>query len=139
MIKSYRMGSIEERKFPTLLFITLTFIIGNWLFKSTVVDILSIFYFGYGLALLISYILLHFQIKISLYATAVSGLIGFAMYYSYYFQLNLLILIALLFILSGLVITSNLKLKAHKCSEVTYGASLGLLSQLLVFILYYNI
>ena len=35
------MSTIEERKFPTLLFISLTYIIGNWLFKSNIVDILA--------------------------------------------------------------------------------------------------
>lgn len=138
MVESYKMDSIEERKFPTLLFITLTFIIGNWLYKSTVVDILSIFYFGYGLALLISYILLQLNMKISLHATAVSGLIGFVLYYSYYFQINLLVILAPLFILCGLIITVLLKARAHKLNEVVYGSLVGFASQLLIFIVYYN-
>ena len=139
MVVSYQMDTIEERKFPTLLFITITFITGNWLYKSSVVDILSIFYFGYGIALLISYVLLHLEIKISLHAIAVSGLVGFAIYYSYFFQINMLFLIAPLFVLSGLIVTSRLKLKAHKFSEVLYGYSIGMLSQIFLFIIYYNI
>lgn len=139
MIQSYYMESIEERKFPTLLFISLTFIIGNWLYKSNVVDLLSVFYFGYGIALILSYILLLINIKISLHAVAVAGLIGFLMYFSYFYQINLLFLIAPFIFLSGLIVTARLKLEAHKMSEVIYGYSIGLLSQIIYFTVYYNI
>jgi len=47
MINSYHMVTIEERKFPLLLFISISFIIGHWLYKSTIVDILALFFFGY--------------------------------------------------------------------------------------------
>ena len=82
MIESYHMKNIEERKFPTLLFISISYILGNWLYKSTVVDVLSLFYFGYGLVLIFAYIFLHFKIKISLHTAAIGGLIGFLIYFS---------------------------------------------------------
>ena len=87
------MDTIEERKFPTLLFISLTYIIGNWLFKSSIVDILALFYFGFGLGLIISYIMLYLKTKISLHAASIGGLIGFLLYFSYYYKINLLIII----------------------------------------------
>lgn len=138
MVNSYYMETIEERKFPTLLFITITFIIGNWLYKSNIVDLLSVFYFGYGIALLISYILLHLNIKISLHATGIAGLVGFVAYFSYFYQVNMLIIIAPLFVLSGLIVTARLQLRAHKMSEVVYGYSIGLISQLIFFVVFYN-
>ena len=49
MINSYHMITIEERKFPTLLFISISFIIGNWLYKSSIVNLLALFFIGYGL------------------------------------------------------------------------------------------
>jgi len=137
MIKSYYMDTIEERKFPTLLFISLTYIIGNWLFKSSIVDILALFYFGFGLGLIISYIMLYLKTKISLHAASIGGLIGFLLYFSYYYKINLLIILILLFILSGLISTSRLKLKAHKLSEVIFGFTIGVSTQIIVFLVYY--
>lgn len=139
LIQSYYMNSIEERKFPTLLFISLTYIIGNWLFKSSIVDILALFYFGYGLGLIVTYILLHLKIKLSLHALAVSGLAGFLICFSYSYKINLLLVLIVLFILSGLISTSRLILKAHKLKEIVIGYSVGILTQIIVFVLYYMI
>lgn len=136
MIKSYHMDSVEERKFPTLLFISISYIIGNWLLKSNVVDLLSLIYYGYGLALIFSYILLFFQIKISLHTTAISGLLGFLIYFSYFYKINLIILLAVLFALSGIIGSSRLKLKAHNLKEVSLGYVVGLGSQIIVFAFY---
>lgn len=136
MINSYHMESIEERKFPTLLFISISYIIGNWLFKSNVVDLLALIYYGYGLALIFSYILLYFQIKISLHTAAISGLIGFLIYFSYFYKINLIIILAVLFALSGIIGSSRLKLKAHNLKEVGLGYVIGLSSQFIVYMIY---
>jgi membrane-associated phospholipid phosphatase len=133
------MDSLEERKFPTLLFISLTYIIGNWLYKSSIVDVLALFYFGYGLGLIITYIFLHLKIKLSLHALAVSGLAGFLICFSYSYKINLLLVLIILFILSGLISTSRLILKAHKLKEIVIGYSVGILTQIIVFLLYYII
>ncbi|MFK5959459.1 MAG: hypothetical protein QM495_11405 [Lutibacter sp.] len=139
MIDSYHMVSIEERKFPTLLFISISFILGNWLYKSNVVDILSLFYFGYGLVLIFSYLMLYFKLKISLHTAAIGGLIGFLFHFSYYYKLNLIILLSLLFLISGLIASSRLRLQAHKTREVILGFILGIISQFMVYFIYYII
>lgn len=139
MIDSYHMVTIEERKFPTLLFVSISFILGNWLYKSNIVDILSLLYFGYGLSLLFSYLLLHYKLKISLHTSAAGGLISFIIYFSYTYQLNLIVLISILFIVSGLIASSRLRLKAHNVSEVLLGFLFGLVSQLIVYTIYYII
>ncbi len=139
MIDSYHMVTIEERKFPTLLFISICYILGNWLFKSTVVDILSLFYFGYGLLLIFSYALLHFKIKLSLHTSAVGGLIGFLIYFSYHYKINLIILFSIFFLLSGLIATSRLRLNAHTIREVFLGYTISILSQFIVYAIYYII
>lgn len=136
MINDYNMGSIEERKFPTLLFTGITLIIWNWLHKTALVDLLALFYLGYAVFLLISYIFLYFKFKVSLHMSAIGGLIGFMIYFSYSYQLNLTILLIVLFILSGIIGTSRLKLNAHNITEVTLGFILGLLTQILVYIVY---
>lgn len=136
MIDSYHMTTTEERKFPLLLFVSITFFIGYWLLKSTVVDLLSLFYFGYGLGLSIAYILLYFNIKVSLHTAAISGLIGFIAYLSFYYKINLIIILAILLLLNGIVATIRLRLKAHKFNEILLGFILGLLTQFLVYFIY---
>jgi len=130
------MVTIEERKFPLLLFISITIFMGYWLLKSTVVNLLSLFYFGYGLGLIITYVLLYFKIKVSLHTSAISGLIGFVICFSFYYKVNLIILLVALLLLNGLLASSRLRLNAHKLNEVIIGFFLGLLSQFLIYFIY---
>jgi len=139
MIDSYHMVTIEERKFPTLLFITTCYILGNWLFKSTVVDILSLFYFGYGLVLISAYVLLYNNLRISLHTAAVGGLIGFLIYFSYHYKINLIILLSIFFLISGFIASSRLRLQTHTTFEVVLGFMIGILSQFLVYYIYLSL
>jgi hypothetical protein len=130
------MTTIEERKFPTILFISISIFIGYWLYKTTVVNLLALFYFGYGICLIGSYILLYFNRKISLHTAAIGGLVGFLIYLSLYYKINLTILLIVLFILSGIIASARLKLNAHILKEVFWGYLLGLFSQVIVFLIY---
>ncbi len=136
MIKSYYMVTIEERKFPLLLFISITFILGHWLYKSTIVDLLSLFFFGYGLSLIGVSLFLYLKIKISLHTLAISGLIGFLIYFSYFYKINLITILAILFVLVGLVASARLSLRAHQLNEVLLGGLVGLGAQFLVYFIY---
>jgi len=136
MIYSFQMNTIEERKFPVLLFISISYIIGNWLFKSSIVDLLSLLFFGYGLGLIFLYIILYLKKKISLHSTAIGGLIGFLIYFSFHYKLNMIIVFSILFILSGIIGSSRLKLKAHNLSEISLGYLLGIISQFIVYFIY---
>lgn len=136
MINSYHMVSIEERKFPTLLFISISLFIGYWLYKSSIVDILALMFFGYCLSLICTSIFLYFKLKISLHAMAISGLIGFLIYYSYYYKINLTPILALLFVIGGLVASTRLRLRAHHLNEVILGSIVGLTAQFIVYIVY---
>lgn len=137
MINSYHMVTIEERKFPTLLFISISFIIGNWLYKSLIVDILALLFFGYGLGLICTSIFLYLKLKISLHTLAISGLLGFLIYFSYFYKINLLPIMALLFVLGGLVASARLRLQAHQLNEVILGGVVGFASQFSVYCVYY--
>lgn len=136
MIKSYHMVTIEERKFPLLLFISISFIIGHWLYKSTIVNLLSLFFFGYGLGLIFISLFLYLRIKISLHTMAISGLVGFLFYFSYFYKINLLGIIAALFILAGIIGSARLRLRAHQLNEVLLGGFVGLGTQFLVYYIY---
>lgn len=136
MIKNYHMVTIEERKFPLLLFISISFIIGHWLYKSSIVDLLSLFFFGYGLSLICISMFLYLKIKISLHTSAISGLIGFLIYFSYFYKINLIGILAVLFVLVGLVASARLRLRAHQLNEVLLGCFVGFSAQLIVYFIY---
>lgn len=136
MINSYYMVTIEERKFPLLLFIAIAFIIGNWLYKSTIVDILSLFFFGYGLSLICVSLFLYLKVKVSLHTLGVSGLIGFLIYFSYFYEINIITILAALFVLAGIVASARLKLRTHQLIEVLLGGVIGIAAQLIVYFIY---
>jgi len=91
------------------------------------------------LLLIFSYALLHFKIKLSLHTSAVGGLIGFLIYFSYHYKINLIILFSIFFLLSGLIATSRLRLNAHTIREVFLGYTISILSQFIVYAIYYII
>ncbi|MDV7186168.1 hypothetical protein R3X25_02650 [Lutibacter sp. TH_r2] len=137
MISSIQSATIEERKFPTSLMIAISLILTNWLFKNQIVDLLALFFLGFGIALSIAYLLLHVKIKISLHAIGISGLIGFLLYFSYVYRINFILIYILLFVLAGFIISARLKLRAHTAKEVFLGFFVGLLSQLATFGVFY--
>lgn len=139
MIESYDIPTVKERKFPLLLFICTSAIIGNYLFKTKLVPILAISCFAYIIALLICYFLLNLKIRISLHVITISSACVFIAFFSYYYKINLLILIGIFCILTGLVITSRLILKAHTSTEVYSGLIIGIASQLIMFLFFTRI
>lgn len=136
LINNYHLTTIEERKFPTLLFISISLFIGQWLYKTSVVNILALYYVGFGICLIITYFLLYTKKKISLHAAAIGGLIGFLLFFSYHYKINLILLLIPFFILSGIIATARLQLKAHSMTEIFIGFLLGISTQLVTYMAY---
>lgn len=136
LVKSYHLSTIEERKFPTILFLSITMFIGQWLYKTSVVNILALYYIGFGICFILTYILLYIGRKVSLHAAGIGGLIGFLLFFSYHYKINLIQLIIVSFILSGVIASARLQLKAHNMPEVIIGFLLGLSTQLLTYSTY---
>lgn len=136
MIDAYEMKTIEERKFPLLLFTILSYLLGILLYRTHLIEELSIFYFGMTLTLLISYLLLYIRFKISLHSIGIGGLIGFLGVLSYIYELNLITVLAFFFILAGIIVNARLKLKAHTSNEVYIGFLVGVVIQIIVYTIY---
>ncbi len=136
LIKSYHLDTIEERKFPILFFVILSFMIGKMLLNIQIVDLLAYSFFGIALALSFTYLLFYTKIKTSLHTLGMGGIIGFIIIMSIEYQLNFNLIIAALFILTGLIAVSRLKLKAHLAKEVYTGFFLGIVTQLISYQLY---
>ena len=136
VISSLHLENIQERKFPIMFFISISILISTLLKKIPSLMELSLFFYGMTLSLIIVYILLYTKFKASLHMIGISGLTGFFICFSYQFQVNLLLFIAFLLILSGAIATSRLKLKAHNLREIYWGALIGIASEFTVFIIY---
>ncbi len=139
MIHSFHLSSIEERKFPLLLFAFLAIVIGRMLFKLVLVNDLAIYFIAGGFSMLLAYWFLWLKIKVSIHTIGVGGLIGFIIQMSMIFYQNYLIILALLFVLFGVVANARLKLKAHSFREVLWGLIFGIIPQLFIPFIYQNI
>ena len=139
LIDDYHLRSINERKFPVLFFIMLSFLIGRALIAINIVDLLAFSFFGVAFALSFTYLLFNLKIKTSLHTLGIGGIIGFVMVMSYEYQLNFNAFLAGLFVLAGLIGISRLALNAHRPKEVYIGFVLGIVSQWMSFQIYQNI
>jgi len=139
MISDYHLRNIEERKFPVLFFIMLSFLLGRAMVSTQIADLLAFSFFGVAFALSFTYLLFNIKVKTSLHTLGIGGIIGFVMVMSYEYSLNFNSLLAGLFIIAGLIGVSRLALNAHRPKEIYIGFVLGLISQVISFQIYQNI
>ena len=138
LINDYHLRSIDERKFPILFFIMLSFLIGRAMTSIQIADLLAFSFFGVAFALSFTYLLFNIKIKTSLHTLGIGGIIGFVMVMSYEYQLNFNSIIAGLFIIAGLIGVSRLALNAHRPKEIYIGFLLGIICQFISFQIYQN-
>lgn len=139
MIQSYHMHSIVERKFPLLLFAFISVLMSRMLFKMQFINDLAFYFVAGALALVLSYLFLWLRTKVSIHTLGVGSIIGFVMYISYTYQINLLWFLGILFLFFGLIARARLALEVHTFSEVILGLFIGILTQVLVPYLFQNI
>ena len=129
MISSFHLTTIEERKFPVLFFILLSFMIGKMLLNIRIVDLLAYSFFGTAFALTTTYLVFKKNIKTSLHTLGAGGITAFLIIMSYEYQQNFNLIIAISFTLSGIIAVSRLKSNAHVAKEVYFGFLIGFISQ----------
>jgi hypothetical protein len=135
LISSFEIKETRERRIPVLCFLSISLVLGKGLYRLADFQLLSFIFIGGFVALSITYLLLFLNFKTSLHVLGASGFTTFIILISYYYSLNLIGLIALLFFLTGLLGTARLILKAHKPIELIAGFIIGTSSMLLSFIL----
>ncbi|MEN8123842.1 MAG: hypothetical protein ABFR32_01845 [Bacteroidota bacterium] len=133
LIHSFQLKTIEERKFPIIFLIVLTFMLGKMLLSTNIVSLLGLSFYGSSVALTIVFILFSINFKTSLHTLGIGSIIGFTMVMSIDYQINLTLLIAFLIIIFGFLATSRLALKAHQAKEVYLGVFLGIITQLMIY------
>ena len=130
MIKSFHLATIEERKFPILLFAFIGILIGKLLFKTDHINNLALFFIAGGLSFILIYFFLLFKLKVSIHTSGIGSLIGLVMTTSILYHYNYLFLIAALFVLFGFIANARIKLQAHVFKEVIIGVIIGVLTQI---------
>jgi MFS family permease len=136
LIEDYQLRTIEERKFPILFFIILSFLIGRTLLNIGIVDLLAFSFFGTAFGLSLVYLLFALGLKSSLHMLGIGGIIGFVAVMSFEYQLNFNALLASLFLVAGLIGVARLSLEAHTPKEIYAGFLVGALAQWLGYELY---
>ena len=132
LIKSYKVYAIKERKIPISLMIALFYVLGNTLSKITMIRDLGILFYATSLGLIVIYLLFVFKIKTSLHLLSLGISVGFFMLLSTQYLISFLPVILILILISGLLASARLYLKAHTPREVYLGFLLGVISPFII-------
>lgn len=133
LIKSFNAETIQERKIPIAMMIVLFYLLGNNLYGITNLVDLGLLFYATTLGLVIIYLLFAFKLKTSIHLTSLGITTGFFFILNLIYNQNLIIVIIAALILSGIVASARLHLKAHTPKEVYLGFVLGFLSPIIVF------
>jgi len=132
-INSYQVFSIKERKVPLFFMIALLFSLAQLFKKLNAVEDLSYLFYGIVLGLVITYLLFFLKIKSSLHLLSIGGATSYFLIFQMIHQVNLIPIVIIFILLSGLLASSRLYLKAHTVKEVYIGFFLGFTCQFIVY------
>lgn len=135
IIKSFQVESIRERKVPLFLMLLIFYFLGWILINIPDFKDLGIMFYGTNFALAIIYVLFFFKIKTSLHVVSMSSALGFFLIYGGVNSILILPIACVILVLTGLVASSRLHLKAHSRTEIYLGFFLGLITQYLSYLL----
>ena len=133
-IKDFQVSTIKERRFPVIFMILLLYFLGNTIIQIPTIRNLGILFYGTSLSLICIYILFSVKLKSSLHLVSMGNMIGFFLIMTNINSLSMLPIIILLVLLSGILASSRLYLKAHTPVELLIGFSLGIVCQFILFI-----
>ena len=136
LIKSYNASSITERKFPVIFMIVLFFFIGKILNQTHITREISYLFFGTSLALSLVYILFITKLKTSLHLLSIGSALGFFLVLQTIHNISITPLIAVFFLLAGVLASARLHLKAHTPTEVYLGFFMGIVFQFIVYTIF---
>jgi len=125
--------SIKERIYPMLISSGIYFIILYKIIPQNYINEVYYFFIGLLTAAIAILVLLFLKFKASLHLLGMGSILLFLIGLSIHFEINITIAIGLVTLLSGLVTSSRLYLKAHTVPELILGFLIGASSQLYLF------
>ncbi len=132
-IESFEVSSIKERKIPMFIMMCVFLFLGKFFNKFDLFNELSYLFFGTLIGLMIVYFTFFLKIKTSLHLLSMGSALGFFIILQLIYNISILPLILIFTILSGVLATARLDLKAHTPKEVYLGFFLGFSCQLLTY------
>lgn len=132
-VDTIMLSETSQRKIPLLMQIAL---MGILISKSVTVDRFEeLFFFFLGAigSTITAFGLVYAKIKASLHMIALSALSFFVIGISMHYQLNIIYTIAMLFLITGIVASSRLAMKAHTMEELIIGYITGMLPQMVLW------
>ena len=133
LIRNFQVSTISERKIPLFLMLIIFTILGRNLIAIPTFKPLGILFHGTNIALIVVYLLFFFKIKTSLHVISMSSLFMFFLMYCTLQGMNAIPVIIPLLLLTGLLASSRLCLKAHTPKEVYIAFFVGIGSQCIAF------
>ncbi|MEM8848033.1 MAG: hypothetical protein AAGD17_13110 [Bacteroidota bacterium] len=132
IISSIFLPTLKERKYPLYINAIILFMILYKVIPNNYVPELFYFFVGLLMAIGATLILLFLRIKTSIHLLGMGSILMFMVGLSIHFEINITLAISLFTLLTGLVATSRLYLKAHSKMELLIGFFIGVLSQILI-------
>lgn len=132
-IDSMALPDASQRRIPLAIQLVLVGILLSRSFTTDNVPELFYFFLGGMISTALTLCLLFLRFKASLHMIGVSALTAFVIGMSIHDFANALLLISVLFLISGLVGSSRLQMKAHSGIELAIGYAIGLVPQLLLW------
>lgn len=127
IVKSYKVKTINERKLPIGIMIMIFYLLGNAFKNSPNLNDIGLLFLSTSLGLFFIYTLFYFNIKASIHLLSLGISLGFFMILSSVHSQSLTAAFIVIVILSGLLASARLHLKAHSVKEVYFGFFIGVL------------
>lgn len=133
LIEDFQVRTIKERRIPVLVMLVLFYSLGDILVNVPTLRDLGFLFYGTALGLFCTYLLFAVRLKSSLHLISMGTAVGFFLAITNVYAMSLLPVIMVLILLSGLLASSRLHLKAHTPTELLVGFLVGVSSQLAIF------
>jgi hypothetical protein len=133
IIKSFQVESIKERKIPLFIMLLIFYILGKRFINIPDFKELGMLFYGTNISLALIYLLFSFKLKSSLHVMSLSSTLGFFLLYGNLHSISILPITVILIILTGVLASSRLHLKAHNQKEIYLGFFIGLLGQFVAY------
>lgn len=131
VVHSFGLPTIKERMLPMLIHLVLLLMILYQVIPNNYTAEIYFYFVGLVIANLSAFLLLLMNYKISLHMLGLGCLLMFLICLSIHFEINITIALSGIVLITGLVATARLYLRAHSRMEVLIGLFIGSISQLL--------
>ncbi|GAB5475438.1 MAG: hypothetical protein Mars2KO_35370 [Maribacter sp.] len=131
LIQSVFAPTIKERRYPFYISLLLLLTVVYKVLPNNFTPELHYYFLGLIAATSASLFLLFLKFKSSMHLMGMSSLTMYLTCLSVHFEINITIALGILILLTGLVASSRLYLKAHSKAELVIGFLIGAISQLL--------